>query len=785
MLLTTLLLAMAPQVQAAELLPVCVSGRWGYVDRDGTEVIPFRYHLARPFHMDLAAVLVEGSWHYIDPTGAQAFVGTFARAHDFIEGRAAVALDSDQVRWGFLDREGAWVGGEAQWTEVGDYSEGMAAVFDGKAGGYLNLAGELVIREALILGLPSSFHQGLAAYDFVQFGLSATNSSYARAIRTDGKEVFRVDGKLVRIPGAFAHQEVGRDDHYRILEDDGRPRRDEWFTAVAMPREVGPLAVQLERPGREKERDDHGDGDGGSVGDGGNDWEDGAEPGRWAYLKTDGSLTQPAELSEAFAFHGGLAAARRQGSGRYGYLDTQGNWVIDADFSYAGDFEGEVALVKIRDDICWIGRDGRQLWNPRRYPVQTWELELAAEKVGNSVGQIDRFIADPQQIELGEVAGVYRDRFEALARARAHKGAEVVVDSGVDSESHFVYAVEIPVLYDRISAANRDFTLVEADVLAEYYFEGEPDLGTALSIVNTGRIRDDVRLLRILNRDMPSLAGRLRVDAPSYYQCTQFGDPLKLELHGIGPHEEIPSTAEELLPQPMTDEEVGVTFWDPQTFDTAFEGVFQDARPFSEGLASVRKDGLYGFIDLRGKWVVPPRYTNTAAFHGGWCVVLDPGTGLLGYIDRDGKSMLPARYAAVGDFHQDRAIIQSDGLWGYIDRSGETVIAAAYDWAGDFASGLAPVRKDGLVGYVDLAGEVVVPLQYTMGSTHVEGMATVVDGDNVLHYLDAQGRSVISGEFSFGSDFLDGVALVQESESQAWRLIDSVGDLRAPVETVE
>jgi hypothetical protein len=33
------------------------------------------------------------------------------------------------------------------------------------------------------------------------------------------------------------------------------------------------------------------------------------------------------------------------------------------------------------------------------------------------------------------------------------------------------------------------------------------------------------------------------------------------------------------------------------------------------GLALVKNDGLYGFIDLEGQWVIKPQFQNTSAFH--------------------------------------------------------------------------------------------------------------------------------------------------------------------------
>jgi hypothetical protein len=56
------------------LFPVQVDGKWGYIDRTGTIVIPPQFGFAGSFSEGLARVLVgnmeTGKWGYIDHTGA-------------------------------------------------------------------------------------------------------------------------------------------------------------------------------------------------------------------------------------------------------------------------------------------------------------------------------------------------------------------------------------------------------------------------------------------------------------------------------------------------------------------------------------------------------------------------------------------------------------------------------------------------------------------------------------------------------------------------------------------
>ncbi|GMK36965.1 hypothetical protein PCCS19_00180 [Paenibacillus sp. CCS19] len=64
---------------------------------------------------------------------------------------------------------------------------------------------------------------------------------------------------------------------------------------------------------------------------------------------------------------------------------------------------------------------------------------------------------------------------------------------------------------------------------------------------------------------------------------------------------------------------------------------------FSEGLLPMRKDGKYGFIDEKGKWVIPAAFDYALPFKNGlaYVEIYDPhnrpGQDQSGYIDRDGN----------------------------------------------------------------------------------------------------------------------------------------------------
>jgi hypothetical protein len=73
----------------------------------------------------------------------------------------------------------------------------------------------------------------------------------------------------------------------------------------------------------------------------------------------------------------------------------------------------------------------------------------------------------------------------------------------------------------------------------------------------------------------------------------------------------------------------------------AIEAQFDEAKPFSEGLAAVkvRVDGFdkWGFINLQGKMVISPKFESVDSFKNGLALVSEPPLVPKGYINQQGQ----------------------------------------------------------------------------------------------------------------------------------------------------
>ena len=88
--------------------------------------------------------------------------------------------------------------------------------------------------------------------------------------------------------------------------------------------------------------------------------------------------------------------------------------------------------------------------------------------------------------------------------------------------------------------------------------------------------------------------------------------------------------------------------------------------PFdSGGLAKVKKDDEYGFINRRGEVVVPVKWNSAGNFNQAGYALVALGSGKWGLIDREGNEVIPPRCDNVAVFaDSDYAVIRKKGLYG-------------------------------------------------------------------------------------------------------------------------
>jgi hypothetical protein len=236
-------------------------------------------------------------------------------------------------------------------------------------------------------------------------------------------------------------------------------------------------------------------------------------------------------------------------------------------------------------------------------------------------------------------------------------------------------------------------------------------------------------------------------------------------------------------------------------------------------LYTVSIGGRWGFIDQRGKVVIPPQYVSIIQNFGndGFAVAVitrNPdhplGWGRMGIINRRGETVLEANaIAALGRgrfFLRDDGNVRFVGLidpfstalactpesltfnegllavrigekCGFLDELGNLAIKPMCDRSLGFEDGLAPARLGEKWGFIDHGGNWAIRPQYDSAYYFRGGVAFVGDGMRQF-YIDRNGQQAIAADFARASSFSEGLASVTDAQSGLAGYIDSSGKYR-------
>lgn len=179
------------------------------------------------------------------------------------------------------------------------------------------------------------------------------------------------------------------------------------------------------------------------------------------------------------------------------------------------------------------------------------------------------------------------------------------------------------------------------------------------------------------------------------------------------------------------------------------------------------KDGLWGYIDSAGNYVISPQFGEAERFTSeGLALVRDRESYLYGFIDSTGAYAIEMQYKKASSFSDGLAVVEVDGLCGYINPSGSYEIEPAFFSAFNFSEGLAavtaelaePLYLSGYsvpatigFGFIDESGAYVIPPAYADATSFSNGAAFVTywsdrpandTMNETMHPIDKNGNEI-------------------------------------------
>ena len=145
---------------AEGLTAVMLNEKWGFIDKTGKEIIPFKYEAAFAYSQGLARVKLNNKWGFIDKTGKKIISFKYDDAQIFSEGLATVKLND---KWGFINKAGEEII-PVKYDETRSFREGLVRVKLNDKYGFIDKTGNEVIP--LIYDWAESFKKGKTGVSF-------------------------------------------------------------------------------------------------------------------------------------------------------------------------------------------------------------------------------------------------------------------------------------------------------------------------------------------------------------------------------------------------------------------------------------------------------------------------------------------------------------------------------------------------------------------------------------------------------------------------------------------
>lgn len=112
---------------------------------------------------------------------------------------------------------------------------------------------------------------------------------------------------------------------------------------------------------------------------------------------------------------------------------------------------------------------------------------------------------------------------------------------------------------------------------------------------------------------------------------------------------------------------------------------------FNEGLASVKQNGQWGFIDSSGNLIIKPTYESVTNFHEGLAPV--KRNGKWGFINNREENIIPFKFDFVYGFNDGISLVRLNDKYGFINKNGNFTINPIYDYAEEFENGIQKLQK--------------------------------------------------------------------------------------------
>lgn len=233
----------------------------------------------------------------------------------------------------------------------------------------------------------------------------------------------------------------------------------------------------------------------------------------------------------------------------------------------------------------------------------------------------------------------------------------------------------------------------------------------------------------------------------------------------------IPIVALSLSLNPTSSSEVADSTTEKHRTDFVIAPKFNKPGTFQDGLAPVKKNDRWGYINTEGEWQLNPQFSGARSFNNGLAAVRTPDGW--GYITSEGNWHISPQFEKAESFREGLAGVRKNSKWSFINTRGETITSLQYDWVGQFQNGLAVVSQGARKTYIDTNGQKRFDHDF-LDAGKFTGKSAPVKTENGWGYINRNGTLTINAQYDWASSTVKGLKRIKEDGQ--WRLLRNPGN---------
>ncbi len=400
---------------------------------------------------------------------------------------------------------------------------------------------------------------------------------------------------------------------------------------------------------------------------------------KWGFSDLSGNILVKPEYEQVGSFGQSNLAPVMLG-GKWGYVDRTGNKVVDSIYYNASSFDSAgLAIVEGDERPYYINEDGKKAFDI------TYDMLGSFNENGYAVVTI-------------------KEKFGVIDK----KGNEVIAptyerDFSVDSNNHAVVSLNdkygvidikgnvlVPIEYDHIiptvamfdsaelnsTFAKAFFIINVADILKKYDVFDNNDVAIAVKNGKAGLINSKGE----------------EVIKPQYERVQLYRkDGVVLVSDGKM-----------------------YSFYDVKGNKLMNGEKYEKTNGFSNGLAAVCKNGKWGYVDKKGKFIIEPAYEYALSYADNGMAVVQKDKKF-GYVNENGENVIGFKYTQADSYVGNIAKVLDDNGWKLIKSNGDIVCKNIKIEPYLYSDGYALVEgTDGKYIIYDLNGNIISKTKYDM-----------------------------------------------------------------------